>query len=91
MEEKLLLKTHSMDDLSLEPHEELACWAHPVSPDNCDFSWRGLCTAEVLADDSSCKPLLPPQEAEASLCVSTGVSRALHTRGGGRGTLPVAR
>lgn len=56
-----------MEDLSLEPQEELARWAYPVSPNIRDFSQRGLCTAEAPADDSNCKPLLPPQEAESRL------------------------
>lgn len=42
---------------------------------------RGLCTAEVLADNSNSKLLLPPQEAESRLCVSTGMARALYTWG----------
>lgn len=65
-----------MEDLSLESQEEFARWAHLVSPDNWDFSQRGLSTAEAPADDSNCKPLLPPQEAEGRLCVSTGMSTA---------------
>lgn len=56
-----------MEDLSLEPQEELARWASPVSPNIRDFSQRGLCTAEAPAEDSNCKPLLPPQEAESGL------------------------